>query len=96
MYVAKVIPAAPKISAVYTKAGKTKITWKGVTGAKSYVVYRATSKSGTYSRKIETTGKSYIDKNAKARRTYYYKVKVIAKNGKVSAYSNVVAKRSKK
>lgn len=96
LYVAKVRPAAPKISAVYTKAGKTKITWKGVTGVKSYVVYRATSKSGTYSRKIETTGKSYIDKNAKARRTYYYKVKVIAKNGKVSAYSNVVAKRSKK
>ena len=96
LYAAKVKPKAPKISAVYGKDGKTKVTWKSVTGAKKYVVYRATSKDGTYYKKLTTTEKRYVDTSAKPGKTYYYKAKTIAKNGKVSAYSNVVAKKCKK
>ena len=60
------------------------------------MVYRATSKDGTYYKKLTTTEKSYVDTSAKPGKTYYYKAKTIAKNGKVSAYSNVVAKKCKK
>ena len=77
--------------AVTAKAGKkqVKLTWKKVDGAEKYVVYRATSKSGTY-KKVATTAKlSYTNKNLKAKKTYYYKVKAIGAKNAASAYSLV-------
>ena len=71
-------------------SGKPKLTWKAVTGADGYEVYRATSKSGTYTKKATVTGTSYTNTSAVAGNTYYYKVKAIDKdnasaNSKLSA-----------
>ncbi len=57
---------------------KVKLTWDKVSGAKGYVVYRATSKSGTYKRIAYTTKNSYTDSELTCGKTYYYKVKAWA------------------
>lgn len=55
------------------------VSWKK-TGAKSYNVYRSTSKNGAY-RKIGTTKKnSYSDKEIIQGTTYYYKVTSVNSN----------------
>ncbi len=70
--------------------GKIKVAWTKVEGAVSYEVYRATSKTGTYSLKKTTTNLSWTDTTATAGKTYYYKVKAIhTKSAANSAYSEV-------
>ena len=68
------------IKSVTGKAKKVKVIWKKVPKAIGYLVYRATSINGKYS-KIATIKKattlSYTDKKAKAGVTYYYKVKPV-------------------
>ncbi len=61
--------------------GGVKISWKKVSGAKSYTVYRKlpTDKSWT-ALKRDITGTSYTDKTAKSGKEYIYTVKAI--NGK--------------
>ncbi len=63
----------PTVKVSYSDNGKPVLKWtdrKDVT----YVIYRATSKTGTY-RKMLTTGKAqYTNTSAKAGKTYYYKV----------------------
>lgn len=79
-------------SNVYS-SGKIKLTWKAVDGAKSYKVYRATSKSGTYSLMKTVTGTTYTNTTAKAEKYYYYKVKAISSNTNAnSVYSAVVGR----
>ena len=64
--------------------------WNKVTGAETYQVYRATSKTGTYSKVFTTTGTSYTHASATAGKTYYYKLEVILANGD-KEISNVVS-----
>ena len=78
----------PKTPAVTVTAGKKQATlkWKKVSGAKGYVVYRATSKSGKY-KAVSTIKKgstvSYINKKLTSKKTYYYKVRAYrTENGK--------------
>ena len=67
-----VAPAKPVISSVaYSDKNKIKVTWKAVTGATSYEVYRGSTKVAT------VTGLSYIDTYKKAATLKY---KVVAKN----------------
>ena len=78
-------------------SGKLILQWKDVPDANQYVIYRATSEDGPYS-KVRTfdvpfnTGKIYTFTNtdATAGRTYYYKVKAVNTNhsGADSALSN--------
>ena len=78
-----------KVSNV-ASSGAPKVTWEAVAGAKEYQVYRATSKSGTYSLMKTTTKTSYTNTSAEAGTTYYYKVKAIAEISSAnSAYSSV-------
>ena len=81
---------APAVTAKSKAKKQVKLTWKKVSGAKKYTVYRATSKNGKYT-KIATTKKlSYTNKKLKSGKTYYYKVKAIAKNSAAnSAFSTV-------
>lgn len=73
------------------KATSVKVTWKKVTGAKKYQVYRATKKSGKYT-KIKTTAKtSYTNKKLKNGKHYFYKVRAINGSTK-SAFSKIVKK----
>ena len=78
-----------------TKASSTtaKISWKAVEGVKYYEVYRATSKSGTYSKIKTTENLSFTNKSLKAGKSYFYKVRAYRtyNNGKVyTSYSKVV------
>ncbi len=50
------------------------VTWKSVSGADNYNVYRSTSASGTYSFISTVYSTSYTDYNVNAGTTYYYKV----------------------
>jgi cytochrome c oxidase assembly protein Cox11 len=89
----------PKAAAGSTTKSSAKIVWKKVTGATSYVVYRATSKDGTYKKVGTTTALSYTNKSLKAAKTYYYKVTAkgkVRELNSTSAYSNIVSVKTKK
>ncbi len=67
---------------ITAKVAKKKVTlsWNKIPGVTKYVVYRATSKKGKYT-KIGTTKKaSYTDKKVKKGKTYYYKIEAVGKN----------------
>ena len=91
----------PKISsAANTAAGTVTLKWKYVSMAKSYVVYRSTSKNGKYV-KLGTSKKPvFEDKKAAKGKTYYYKVITYTVSGggvaSKSAYSNIAAVKSVK
>ncbi|PSL40772.1 subtilase family protein [Planomicrobium soli] len=76
---------------------KSKISWSKVSGASGYVLYRATSKAGTYSNiKTVESGSllSYYDTSLATGTTYYYKVRAYRTvNGKkhYSPYSSAVS-----
>ena len=70
--------------------GKPMVQWLAVDGAKSYKVYRATSKNGSYRLMMTTSKPWYINTTAKSGTTYYYKVKAIGRDSEAnSAYSKV-------
>lgn len=86
--------ATPKLkkvtSLIVTRKSKTsiKLSWKKVNGAKGYQVYRSATKSGTYKKIKTTTSTSFINKNLKSGKKYYYKVRAYrVVNGK-NKYSN--------
>lgn len=68
--------------------GKPKLTWKAITGAKEYKIYRRVGTSGDYTLMKTTTNLSYTNTSAVAGKTYYYKVMAIhEKSAANSAYS---------
>ena len=73
------------------ETGKVVLTWPKVTGAAKYEIYRATSKSGTYSRRATTTKTTFTNTNAEVGVQYYYKVRAIAKDG-TYANSKIVSR----
>ena len=89
--------AKPVVKITTTSSGDPKLTWSTVTGASKYEVYRATSRSGTYTKVATTTAKTYTNKTAKAGKTYYYKVKAVSKvkTSANSAYSAVKSIKAK-
>ena len=72
--------AKPTVKATYMGAsGKPYIKWNTVANASKYEVYRATTKSGTYTLLGTTTATHYTDNKAGSGYTYYYKVRAISK-----------------
>ena len=72
--------AKPTVKATYMGAsGKPYIKWNTVANASKYEVYRATTKSGTYTLLGTTTATNYTDNKAGSGYTYYYKVRAISK-----------------
>ena len=72
-------PAVPgSFKAVNVKTRSAKLTWKKVSGATGYVVYRSRKKSSGFKRiatfKKNTTVR-YTNKKLRKGRTYYYKIK---------------------
>ena len=85
----------PNVS-ITTSSGKPKVSWKKVDGATKYEVYRAASKTGTYSKVKITTSLNWKDTSAVAGKTYYYKVIAVCSNiAGNSDYSSVVSIKSK-
>ncbi len=87
-----------QMTAKIISANSVKLSWKKVSGAKGYVIYRATKKNGPY-KKYKTINKgttlSYTDKKLKAG-TYYYKVAAFKTENKKQVFgsqSNAVKKK---
>jgi len=85
--------AAPQVTVKnVTGSGRILVTWDAVDDAASYKVYRASSKTGTFSCIGSTSAKKLTDTTADAGKTYYYKVKAIAGNtGSNSKFSDVLS-----
>lgn len=84
--------AAPVVTISNDAAtGKLVLTWKAVSGASKYEIYRATSRNGTYSKFYTTTRTSFTNTGAEAGKTYYYKVIAVNSTSSYgnSAYSNM-------
>ena len=79
--------AKPSVS-ITTSGGKPKLTWKAVTGADKYYVYRSTD-GKNFKYWESTTKTSYINTGAKRNTRYYYKVKAVC-----AANSNANSARS--
>lgn len=82
----KVSTAAPAPTAKKASSGKIKISWKKVTKAAGYQVFRSTSKNGTY-KNVKTIKNgstvSFTNSGLSRNKTYYYKVRSFTKvNGK--------------
>lgn len=83
----------PKKPTVTVKSAKkaAKISWKKISGADGYVIYRSTKKNSGY-KKVKTITKgsttSYTNKSLKSKKTYYYKVRTYKKVNGVTIYSS--------
>ena len=84
------------------KGKKIKVSWKKVSAANGYEVYRATKENGKY-KKVKTVTKkktvSFTDKSLKKGKTYYYKIRAyrMIKGKKVyGPYSDIVSAKAKK
>ena len=88
--------AKPSVS-ITTSNGKPKVTWKAVTGADKYYVYRSTD-GKNFSYWDSTTKTSYVNSGAKKNTKYYYKVKAVcASNSNAnSAQSSAVSIKATK
>ena len=84
--------ARPEVTVKLNSNGKPVVSWKAVSGAAKYEVWRSTSKNGTYTRITTTTKTSITNTKTESGVTYYYKVKAIAKSSAAnSAYSAVAS-----
>ena len=88
-------PAAPSVTAGNSSTGKPQLTWKAVSGAVKYEVYRSTRQNSGYSLLGTTTSTSYVNTGASTGTTYYYRVKAVNRNGVASGYSNIVSGKAK-
>ena len=88
--------ATPSVS-ITTSNGKPKLTWKAVTGADKYYVYRSTD-GKNFSYWDSTTKTAYINSGAAKNTKYYYKVKAVcASNSNAnSAQSSTVSIKATK
>ncbi len=84
---------APEVSIACNDAGQPTVSWKTVTGAEKYYIYRATGEDGEFERvKSAASARSYTDTTAEPGITYYYRIKAIHKKTEAnSAYSDIVS-----
>lgn len=86
----------PKLTAKSYSYSKIKLSWDKVDGASGYQIYRATKKSGKYSRiaTVSAEKTEYINTKLTCGKTYYYKLRAYqVKNGKkvYSKYSTKIS-----
>lgn len=78
----------PEITAKPSGYESIKVSWKKVSGAKKYEVYRASSKSGEYKKIASIEKLTYSDKKISQNKTYYYKVRAVSGSTR-GKYSNI-------
>ena len=84
--------SAPAVTGGNDAQGRPTLTWKAVTGAAKYEVYRARSLNGDYIKYSTVTGTSYTNISyIENGNTYYYKVRALDANGTAGPWSDVVA-----
>ena len=92
----KVTIGTPKVTITNPTYEKNVLDWQDVELAKEYQVYRATSKTGKYTKVATVNNSYYEDTNVVLGKAYYYKVRtVVDVNGtdKYSSYSAIVSKK---
>lgn len=100
-YAQKAAVYQTKVTATAKVSSKgTTISWKKATGESvdGYVVYRANKKSGSFKKVSDVKKTSALNKDLKAGKTYYYKVrgyKNIDGHKVYTKYSNVVSAKAK-
>ncbi|UUU28136.1 pectinesterase family protein [Streptomyces sp. DSM 40750] len=77
-------PALPYDLAVTDATDGNKLTWTGVDAAESYLVHRATSADGIYTKIGSSTGTSFYDDTAAEKSTYHYAIASVDAAGNVS------------
>ena len=83
---------APTVTGGNDSQGRPTLTWKAVTGAAKYEVYRARSKAGDYIKYSTVTGTSYTNTSyIEDGNTYYYKVRALKSDGTAGAWSSIVS-----
>ena len=84
--------SAPTVTGGNDSQGRPTLTWKAVTGAAKYEVYRARSRSGEYIKYSTVTGTSYTNTSyIEDGNTYYYKVRALGSDGSYGPYSSVAS-----
>ena len=84
--------SAPTVTGGNDAQGRPTLTWKAVTGAAKYEVYRARSKDGDYIKYSTVTGTSYTNISyIENGNTYYYKVRALKSDGTAGAWSSIVS-----
>ena len=84
--------SAPAVTGGNDAQGRPTLTWKAVSGAAKYEVYRARSKDGDYIKYSTVTGTSYTNTSyIENGNTYYYKVRALKSDGTAGAWSSIVA-----
>lgn len=91
-------PAKVKSFKVKKKSGKVVLTWKKNSKATGYEIQRSLKKNKGFKRIVLTKKNSvvkYIDKKAKKKKTYYYRIRAYVNNGDRSygKWSTVTVKR---
>ena len=83
---------APTVTGGNDTQGRPTLTWKAVTGAAKYEVYRARSLNGDYIKYSTVTGTSYTNTSyIENGNTYYYKVRALKSDGTAGAWSSIVS-----
>lgn len=98
----KSIKVPAKVAAVKVKVASTtydsiRLSWNKASGAKSYTIYRASSKKGKYTKLATVKTTSYTNKKLKAGKTWYYKVKAsgtLYREKYTTAASNIVSAKA--
>lgn len=90
--VVKVGLLTPSVKVVSTDKTTLTVTWTAIDGADGYEVYRATSKTGKYTKVATTKDAIFVNTKLTTGKGYYYKVRAYKKFTKVgySALSNIV------
>ena len=84
--------SAPTVTGGNDSQGRPTLTWKAVSGAAKYEVYRARSRSGEYIKYSTVTGTSYTNTSyIEDGNTYYYKVRALDASGTAGAWSSIVS-----
>ncbi|MGN0550517.1 MAG: Ig-like domain-containing protein [Acutalibacteraceae bacterium] len=83
-----VTPKTPtKLTVKKASGTSAAISWSKQTGAKGYMIYRSTSKNGTYTKIKTTTSTKYTNTGLKKGKTYYYKVRAYVTIGNMNYLS---------
>ena len=83
---------APTVTGGNDTQGRPTLKWNAVSGAAKYEVYRARSRSGTYTKYSTQTSTSYTNSSyLTSGTTYYYKVRALGSDGSYGPYSSVAS-----
>jgi fibronectin type 3 domain-containing protein len=80
----RLLPVPTGLSAEALSATEIRLTWNPVEDAVSYVIYRATSETGSYTQIATPVSSPYVDSELNQNTTYFYRVSVAVSPGEGS------------